>query len=56
MPDPEPRHRLVVDFTELLVDELESVLRIIEADALRHRGDGMFEALAEGAGAAEPQG
>src|SRR5258708_88542 len=42
---PQCRQRLVVDAAELLIDELQAVLRIVQADALRHVDDRLLEAL-----------
>ena len=49
----QPMHRLIVDSTELLVDELQPVIRIVETDTLRQVGDRLLEALPECAGAGE---
>ncbi|WP_245321808.1 hypothetical protein [Bradyrhizobium sp. LTSPM299] len=45
--DRQLRHLLIVNLAELLIDELQPVLGVVQADALRHRGDGAFETMAE---------
>ena len=46
-PHAQRRHRLTVDATELFVNQLQTVLGVVEADALRHVYDRLLEALAK---------
>jgi hypothetical protein len=47
-------HRLVVDSTELLINELKPVIRIVEAHAVGQIGDRSLKALPEGARTSKP--
>src|SRR6267154_3374857 len=47
-PHVQRRHRLTIEAAELFVNQLQTILGVIEADALRHVDDRLFEALAKG--------
>src|SRR6266852_3375125 len=46
-PHVQRRHRLTIDAAELFVNQLQTVLGVVEADALRHVYDRLLEALAK---------